>query len=240
MNPAGETPSIVSGTPAVVELRGVRKEYEESGRPRVVLAGVDLCLSAGEAVAVAGRSGSGKSTLLNLIGALDEPSAGEIFVAGMQLSGLDETARVMLRRRHIGFVFQFFNLIPTLTVGENVRLPIELSGADPEAARDRALTWLDAVGLRDRSTSFPEALSGGEQQRVAVARALAHEPSLILADEPTGNLDGETAAQVLELLIRLVRDSGRTLLIATHSLEAAARCDRVFSIDDGKLRVTRQ
>lgn len=221
--------------PPAAELRRVVKHYEESGQTRVVLAGIDMTVDAGEAVAIVGRSGSGKSTLLNLIGALDTPSAGEIVVAGSSLSRLDETGRALLRRTRIGFVFQFFNLIPTLTVAENLRLPLELNRLGADEASNRAAHWLEATGLGDRAASFPEALSGGEQQRVAVARALVHEPPLLLADEPTGNLDADTAASVLELLERLCRDAGSTLIIATHSNEQAARCDRVFHIDHGCL-----
>ncbi|HUO83437.1 MAG TPA: ABC transporter ATP-binding protein [Gammaproteobacteria bacterium] len=227
--------SDVPSAPPAVELRRVTKCYEDSGRSQVVLADLDMTVGAGEIVAVVGRSGSGKSTLLNLIGALDEPTTGEILIAGASLARLDETARALLRRQRIGFVFQFFNLIPTLTVGENLRLPLELNGVEPGDACDRAAQWLETVGLGDRSASFPETLSGGEQQRLAVARALIHQPALILADEPTGNLDAETAAQLLELLETLGRQYGSTLLIATHSNEAAARCDRVFSIGSGRL-----
>jgi putative ABC transport system ATP-binding protein len=216
-----------------VEFRQVFKQYPDSRH--AVLAGIDLAVAAGHAVAVAGRSGSGKSTLLNLAGALDEPSAGEVLVAGTSLDGLDETARALLRRARIGFVFQFFNLIPTLTVGENLRLPLELNGVCREEARRLAARWLDAVGLPGVAGRFPENLSGGEQQRVAVARALVHVPALVLADEPTGNLDADTATEVLALLVASCRDSGSTLLIATHSGEAAAACDRVLYLDHGRL-----
>ncbi|MGH8495420.1 MAG: ABC transporter ATP-binding protein [Gammaproteobacteria bacterium] len=218
-----------------MELRGVHKHYEESGQRHPVLSGIDLRVDAGEAVAIVGRSGSGKSTLLNLIGALDEPSAGDIVISGTSLRGLDETGRALLRRERIGFVFQFFNLIPTLTIEENLRLPLELGNAGVENAGDRAGKWLDAIGLGDRAASFPEMLSGGEQQRVAVARALVHGPALLLADEPTGNLDADTAEIVLNLIARMCRDSGSTLIIATHSLEQAARFDRRYRIDQGRL-----
>jgi len=216
-----------------VEFRQVFKQYPDSRYP--VLAGIDLAVAPGDSVAVAGRSGSGKSTLLNLAGTLDAPSAGEVLVAGASLDGLDETARALLRRARIGFVFQFFNLIPTLTVGENLRLPLELNGVGRVEARRRGARWLKAVGLTQVAGRFPENLSGGEQQRVAVARALVHVPALVLADEPTGNLDADTAAEVLALLVASCRDSGSTLLIATHSGEAAAACDRVLFLDHGQL-----
>ncbi|MBA3564202.1 MAG: ABC transporter ATP-binding protein [Gammaproteobacteria bacterium] len=225
----------MSSPPPAAELHQVVKHYEEHGQRQVVLAGIDMVVHRGEMVAVVGRSGSGKSTLLNLIGALDEPSAGEIFIAGSSLNRLDETGRARLRRERIGFIFQFFNLIPTLTIAENLRLPLELNKLGAAAASDRAASWLDAIGLGHRAASFPETLSGGEQQRVAVVRALLHEPPLLLADEPTGNLDADTAASVLELLERLCRDSNSTLIIATHSNEQASRCDRLFHIDHGFL-----
>lgn len=217
-----------------IEFRQVSKRYADSRAP--VLAGVDLSLAGGQAVAVAGRSGTGKSTLLHLAGLLDEPSAGEILIAGTSSNGLDETARALLRREHIGFVFQFFNLIPTLTVDENLRLPLELNRTGKGEARSRAVRGLEAVGLDGFGARYPETLSGGEQQRVAIARALVHAPAVVLADEPTGNLDDDTARAVLALLRAACRTSGSSLLIATHSSEAAAVCDRVLHLDHGRLR----
>jgi putative ABC transport system ATP-binding protein len=226
--------------PPLVELRGVTKAYREGDAERVVLRGVDAAIHRGELCVLIGRSGSGKSTLLNLIGGIDVPTAGEIVVDGLPLAGTSEAARTLFRRHHVGFVFQFFNLIPTLTVEENLRLPLELNGRPREAARARAGALLAEVGLADRGGTFPERLSGGEQQRVAVARALVHEPLLVLADEPTGNLDLDTGRQVLELLDRLTRQAGRTMVMATHSAEVIGLADRIFRLQDGRLVETRE
>jgi putative ABC transport system ATP-binding protein len=217
----------------VLSLRGVEKGYEEGGRRHVVLSGVDADIGGGELVALLGPSGSGKSTLLNLIAGLDRPDGGTILLDGVDVTALDERARTLLRRRTIGFIFQFFNLIPTLTVAENVRLPLELQGA-PDAAR-RALDALDGVGLAHRGVAYPDRLSGGEQQRVAIARALVHRPSLVLADEPTGNLDAETGGRVLSLLASRVRERGVTMLLVTHSAGAAGLADRVLALRAGRL-----
>ena len=219
----------------LVELRGVTKAYREGGAARVVLRGVDATIRRGELCVLVGRSGSGKSTLLNLIGGIDVPTAGEVVVDGISLAGASEAARPLFRRRHVGFVFQFFNLIPTLTVEENLRLPLELNGRSGERATTQARSLLAEVGLEDRGAVFPEHLSGGEQQRVAVARALVHEPSLVLADEPTGNLDLETGRQVIDLLDRLTRRAGRTMVMATHSPEVIGVADRSFRLQDGRL-----
>jgi putative ABC transport system ATP-binding protein len=224
----------------LVELRGVTKAYREGDGERVVLRGVDAAIQRGELCVLIGRSGSGKSTLLNLIGGIDVPSAGEIVVDGLPLAGASEATRTLFRRRHVGFVFQFFNLIPTLTVEENLRLPLELNGRPREAAVARARALLAEVDLADRGPAFPEHLSGGEQQRVAVARALAHEPLLVLADEPTGNLDLDTGRQVLDLLDRLTRRAGRTMVMATHSPEVVGLADRIFRLHDGRLVETRE
>jgi putative ABC transport system ATP-binding protein len=219
----------------LVELRGVTKAYREGDAERVVLRGVDATIRRGELCVLIGRSGSGKSTLLNLIGGIDVPSAGEIVIDGLPLAEASEATRTLFRRRHVGFVFQFFNLIPTLTVEENLRLPLELNGRPSEVALARARAFLADVDLADRGPAFPESLSGGEQQRVAVARALIHEPLLVLADEPTGNLDLETGRQVLELLDRLTRRAGRTMVMATHSPEVVGLADRVLRLHDGRL-----
>ena len=220
---------------ALVELAGVTKTYREGDRDQTVLRDVDATVARGELVVVVGRSGSGKSTLLNLIGGIDQPTAGEIVVDGVPLTGVSEEARTRFRRGRIGFVFQFFNLIPTLTVAENLLLPLELNGRTGVAARRTALQRLEEVGLADRAAAFPERLSGGEQQRVAVARALVHDPLLVLADEPTGNLDLETGRQVLELLDRLTRQAKKTMVMATHSREVVGLADRVLVIRDGRL-----
>ncbi len=224
----------------LVELRGVTKAYREGGAERVVLRGVDGSINRGELCVLIGRSGSGKSTLLNLIGGIDVPTAGEIVVDGLPLARATEARRTLFRRHHVGFVFQFFNLIPTLTVDENLRLPLELNGRPRDAARARVGALLDEVGLADRGDAFPEQLSGGEQQRVAVARALVHEPLLVLADEPTGNLDLDTGRQVLDLLDRLTRRAGRTMVMATHSPEVVGLADRIFRLQDGRLVETRE
>jgi putative ABC transport system ATP-binding protein len=218
-----------------VHLSRVVKTYREGEGERVVLRAIDLSVAPGEIVVLLGRSGSGKSTLLNLVSGIDRPTSGTVRVEGVDVVAMSETARTRLRRRRIGFVFQFFNLIPTLTVGENLQLPLELNGIDGLAGQARARALLDEVGLADRAASFPDRLSGGEQQRIAVARALVHDPALVLADEPTGNLDAESARQVLGLLTGLARRAGRTVVIASHSDEAAAMADRVLTLVDGRL-----
>jgi putative ABC transport system ATP-binding protein len=218
-----------------VELRHLSKHYEGRDRRREVLHDLTAEIHDGEFVVLVGRSGSGKSTLLNLIGGLDRPSGGDVLIAGRSLTGLDQEGLSRLRRRAIGYMFQFFNLIPTLTVAENLRLPLELIGMRGQAAGDRAAEWLERVGLGGRGDDYPDELSGGEQQRVALARALVHEPGLLLADEPTGNLDLATARDVLGLLDDLCRRSGTTLLMATHSPEVIGLADRVLTIRDGRL-----
>jgi putative ABC transport system ATP-binding protein len=220
--------------PPLVLLRDVRKAYDDGATRHDVLEGVDLDIRAGELVALLGPSGSGKSTLLNLIAGIDAPDAGTVHVAGEDLAALDERGRSLLRRREVGFVFQFFNLVPTLTVAENVMLPLELTGRQA-AARAAAATLLQKVGITGRDDSFPDELSGGEQQRVAIARALAHGPRIVLADEPTGNLDQATGARVLDLLTGLVAEQGAAMLIATHATEVVARAHRVLELRDGRV-----
>jgi putative ABC transport system ATP-binding protein len=218
-----------------VELRKVGKTYREGEVERVVLRDVSVTIASGEIAVLLGRSGSGKSTLLNVIAGIDTPTTGSVVVDGTDLTALDEQARTRFRRRHIGFVFQFFNLIPMLTVEENLLLPLELNGRADVKGVARARALLERVGLGGRGESYPERLSGGEQQRVAIARALVHEPALILADEPTGNLDAETAADVLELLDTLAREAGRTVLMVTHSQEVVGVADRIFTVQRGVL-----
>jgi putative ABC transport system ATP-binding protein len=220
----------------VVELRGLRKIYTEGGRERAVLDGVDYAFGAGEFAVLLGHSGSGKSTLLNLISGIDRPTAGDVVILGTTITRLNERDRTLFRRDHIGFVFQFFNLIPTLSVLENVTLPQELAGRDRKAIEAGAMALLERVGLADRCDTFPDKLSGGEQQRVAIARALAHDPLLVLADEPTGNLDDVNGERVLALLLELTRGAGRTLLMATHNPDIAPLADRVLQLHDGELR----
>ncbi len=219
----------------LVNLSSVNKSYSEGGRQLPIYHNVNLKLSCGERIALLGRSGCGKTTLLNLISGIDEVDSGTICVAGLDVTSLNETQRSMYRRRHIGFIFQFFNLVPTLTVIENLRLPLELLGVSANEAIVRATEFLDRVGLSGRGNSFPDVLSGGEQQRVAIARALIHEPPLILADEPTGNLDSETSEAILNLLDRLLSDTQAALIMVTHSLEAAELAQRWFTVADREL-----
>ncbi|MDH3893747.1 MAG: ABC transporter ATP-binding protein [Chromatiales bacterium] len=221
--------------PSAIRLLNVSKSYREGERLHVVLDAINAEVVAGDTVALLGSSGSGKSTLLNLISGIDQPDAGAIELAGTRLTALDERARTLYRRRNLGFVYQFFNLLPTLTVAENIRLPLELNGVAAVASERRSLELLDAVGLAARATSFPERLSGGEQQRVAIARALAHAPALVLADEPTGNLDEETGEQVLGVLQKMLVEHGSTMVLATHSRKVAAIARRVWRTQNGHL-----
>ena len=201
--------------------------------PLTILDDVGFDIDAGDTVAVVGASGSGKTTLLGLLAGLDRPSDGEVWLDGNALSGLDEDARAALRQRLLGFVFQSFQLLPALTALENVMLPLELAGA-PDAVT-RAKEWLARVGLAMRTTHYPKQLSGGEQQRVAIARAFAGEPKLLMADEPTGNLDNATGVEVADLMFRLNREHGTTLLLVTHDGGLAARCARRLSLAAGRL-----
>lgn len=218
-----------------IQLVNLTKTYQEGGRERHVLHSVTCDFRAGEFVVVLGPSGSGKSTLLNLISGIDAPAAGDVFIEGVSLTRFSDRDRTLFRRDHIGFVFQFFNLISTLTVLENVALPLELAGRSRQLAGQAAHAMLMRVGLADRQDSFPDKLSGGEQQRVAIARALVHDPRLVLADEPTGNLDEHTGERVLTLLLALTRDAGKTLIMATHSPTVVPLADRVLRVHDGQL-----
>lgn len=220
---------------ALIRLVNVHKSFLQGDERRVVLDGASASFNEGAFIAVRGRSGSGKTTLLNLVAGLDVPDQGEIWIDDRDLATLGDKQRTLVRRRSIGIVFQFFNLIPTLNVLENVMLPAELAGQPAAELEARARDLLDRVGLSDRAQTAPDELSGGEQQRVAVARSLVVEPRLVLADEPTGNLDLDTGVQVLDLLEELTRDLGKTLLVATHSHELAERADQVFTILDGEL-----
>jgi len=218
-----------------VELVGLHKSYQEGDRLHTVLDGADATIGAGERVAILGPSGSGKSTLLNLISGTDLPDAGAVRIDDVDVTALSERARTLFRREHVGFVFQFFNLLPTLTVFENLLLPLELTGTRDAEGEARAHELLERVGLAARADTFPDRLSGGEQQRIALARALVHRPGLLLADEPTGNLDQDLAASVGELLDELAASYGTTLVVVTHSRELAARMDRTLRVDHGKL-----
>jgi len=219
----------------LISTRQLRRVYREGARVHAVLSDVDLDIRAGECVALLGRSGSGKSTLLNLLGGIDRPDHGTIVFDGKPLHALPERDLTLFRRAHVGFVYQFFNLIPTLTVAENVRLPLELNGVKADAIGPRVMQELERVSLGDRHQAFPDQLSGGEQQRVAIARALIHRPRLVLADEPTGNLDAETGKQILDVLTDLSRQQGRALIIVTHSLAVAETANRILTLSDGRL-----
>ncbi|PSQ99910.1 MAG: ABC transporter ATP-binding protein [Bacteroidetes bacterium QS_9_68_14] len=219
----------------LLRVRGLSKAYREGDTERTIFEDLGLSVAEGAFAVLMGRSGAGKSTLLNLISGIDRPDAGTVAVGGTELTALSEKERTQFRRRHIGFVFQAFNLIPTLTALENVLLPLELSGGAGEREEKRARRLLGEVGLEDRAESFPDRLSGGEQQRVATARALAHRPRLVLADEPTGNLDYETGEQVLGVLTALARESETTLLVATHDRSALPHADRVLDLEGGRL-----
>ncbi|HVU14407.1 MAG TPA: ABC transporter ATP-binding protein [Phototrophicaceae bacterium] len=222
----------------IVQIRGLSKRYAEGGRTRAVLDHIDLDIMEGEFLVLLGKSGSGKSTLLNLLSGIDRADSGSISIDTIDITHLDERRLTLFRREHIGIIFQFFNLIPTLTILENVALPLELSGQTRGLSRARDL--LAAVELDNRADAFPDALSGGEQQRVAIARALVNEPALVLADEPTGNLDEETGKQVLSLLLELTREAGRTLVMATHSPEIVPLADTVCRIHDHQLIITKR
>jgi putative ABC transport system ATP-binding protein len=220
---------------AFVELIDLGKSYRQGETVRVVLRSARFGFQGGRSYAVRGRSGSGKTTLLNLIAGIDEPTHGDVRIDGVGLRRLTLGERAGFRRHHVGFVFQFFNLIPTLTVLENVLLPRELAGARGQAAKAEAMDGLARVGLAGRAGDFPDRLSGGEQQRVAIARALANRPRLLLADEPTGNLDQKTGDGVLDLLLERVREAQSTLILVTHSHAVAARADEVLTIENGVL-----
>jgi putative ABC transport system ATP-binding protein len=219
----------------VLILENLSRSFREGGREHRVLDGASARIGSGESVAVIGRSGSGKSTLLNVVSGIDRVDSGSVGIDGQEVSSLREPQRTRFRRRHIGFIYQFFNLVPTLSAEENVRLVLELNGVHGAQARRRSSALLAEVGLGDRLESAIDTLSGGEQQRVAIARALVHEPSLLLADEPTGNLDEETAREVFPLLTSLVRKRNATLLLVTHDRALTASADRVLEMRDGRL-----
>lgn len=217
----------------VLDVKALGKEVDNGGLPLKILQQISFAVMSGETVAIVGASGSGKSTLLGLLAGLDVASAGEIVLDGQPLSALDEDARAALRARGLGFVFQSFQLLPALTALENVMLPLELAGRSDAAAVAR--TWLQRVGLSERLHHYPKHLSGGEQQRVALARAFAPQPRLVLADEPTGNLDAATGAQVIDLMFELNAREGTTLILVTHDAALAARCQRVLQLQAGHL-----
>jgi putative ABC transport system ATP-binding protein len=220
-------------TPPLLRAERLTKTVVSGDAPLTILDEVTFDIAPGDSVAIVGASGSGKTTLLGLLAGLDRPSEGEVWIAGHALSGLDEDARAALRQRLLGFVFQSFQLLPALTALENVMLPLELAGAEDAAAKARE--WLARVGLAKRTTHYPKQLSGGEQQRVAIARAFAGEPKLLMADEPTGNLDGATGAEIAELMFRLNHEHGTTLVLVTHDDALASRCGRRLSLASGRL-----
>ena len=217
----------------MISLRQVSKVVDSGGHPLTILHPLSLDIAAGRSVSIIGPSGSGKSTLLGLIAGLDAPTTGQIFIDGIDITALDEDALAALRGEKLGFVFQFFHLVPSLTALENIQVPMEIAGrAD---ARERAQALLDEVGLHDRGHHYPSQLSGGEQQRVAIARALANDPPLILADEPTGNLDTESAARVVSLMRELNRATRQAFVVVTHDPRLAARCARIVNLVDGRI-----
>ncbi|MCG8426428.1 MAG: ABC transporter ATP-binding protein [Chromatiales bacterium] len=217
----------------MLKIDRVFKSYREAAQRHQILGGIDLEVNAGESIAIVGRSGCGKTTLLNLMAGLDLPDSGSVQLANRDLVGMSDKERTLLRRRQIGMVFQFFNLLPTLTVLENILLPLELLGLQDE--REAVITRLQALGLTEQQHRFPEQLSGGELQRVAILRAMAHRPKLLLADEPTGNLDHETGNQVADILFESVGEDAASLIVVTHSSEVAAKADRVYHLQDGLL-----
>ena len=221
-------------TDTVLEAVGVGKQVSSPEGMLAILADVSLAIARGETVAVMGASGAGKSTLLAVLAGLDEPTSGTVHLADREITALDEDGRAAVRARHVGFVFQSFHLVPSLTAVENVMLPLELAGVEQSHAP--ALAMLERVGLGDRVQHYPKQLSGGEQQRVAIARAFVTRPKLLFADEPTGNLDAATGAQVIELLFGLNRESGTTLLLVTHDEALTRRCDRVLRLAAGRLQ----
>ena len=216
-----------------IRLAGVHLELESGAGPVNILRGIDMTIGAGEMVSLVGPSGSGKSSMMMVIGGLERPTAGQIQVAGHDLGAMSEDRLALFRRDHVGIVFQNFHLVPTMTALENVAIPLEFAGRSD--AFDRAAEGLEAVGLGHRLTHYPGQLSGGEQQRTALARAFAHQPDIVLADEPTGNLDGATGSSIIDLMFDLSRRRGATLLLITHDQALAARCDRTVKLLDGRI-----
>ena len=219
----------------LIVAEALEKTYSEGATPVAALRGVSLSLERGDFVALTGPSGCGKSTLLHLCGAMDRPSRGRLTIEGRDVGGLNDDALTSLRRDRIGFVFQFFNLLPTLTIGDNIALPCLLAGLPAKTAESRAAELAARVGIGHRLTHYPQQVSGGEAQRAAIARALVHQPALLIADEPTGNLDSANGATVLALLAELNRDLGVTMLLATHAAEVAAAAGRTLRMRDGRL-----
>jgi putative ABC transport system ATP-binding protein len=226
--------AFVTHSPSV-QLKNLTKTYTEGKHSRTILDNINTTFNTGEFILLLGQSGSGKSTLLNLISGIDAPDSGEILIDDLAINRLSERQRTLFRRKHIGFVFQFFNLIPTLTVFENVTLAIQLNGGLNQAKEKEVQAILERVGLSHRQNAFPDRLSGGEQQRVAILRAVLHNPTLLLADEPTGNLDEETGRSVLQLLLELTRQVNKTLIMASHNPDIVPLADRVYRLKNGVL-----
>lgn len=222
----------------VLRLEQLTKQFYEGVLQRAIFSDINLDILSGQFSILTGPSGSGKSTLLNLISGIEPPTSGKIIVDGTELTALSEKRRTLFRRHQVGMVFQSFNLIPTLSVSENLMLPLDLTGVSRKEAKLRVIETLDRVGLADRSNSFPEQLSGGEQQRVAITRALVHDPTLVLADEPTGNLDSDNAHQIMGIFKNLVKDEGKTLIVVTHRSDMEPLADRVFHLEDGNITET--
>jgi putative ABC transport system ATP-binding protein len=218
-----------------IELKNLSKTFKEGDTSHTVLKEINETIREGEIIILLGKSGSGKSTILNLLSGIDLPTTGDVLIKDQNIVKMTERERTLFRRKNIGFIFQFFNLIPTLTVRENLVLPLELNGIGSDSTHDSVNKLLAEVGLEHRGDSYPDLLSGGEQQRVAIARALVHNPSLLLADEPTGNLDFETGLQVIELLDKMVRSKKKTMIMATHSKDVIGLADRILTIKEGKL-----
>lgn len=218
----------------MLELKNVNKSYLEGNIKHAVLSNLGLHVSNGEIIILFGKSGSGKSTLLNIISGIDVPDNGSVSIDGTDITTLSEKERTLVRRNKVGFIFQFFNLIPTLTVKENLLLPLELTGTNNTEEKINSI--LSEVGLANRANTYPDKLSGGEQQRIAIARALIHNPDIILADEPTGNLDYETGLQIVDLLDRVVKKKGKTMIMVTHSKDVIGLADKIYSLKEGRLK----
>jgi len=224
----------------IVQFHNLTKTYTEGKQSRTILNNINATFNTGEFILLVGQSGSGKSTLLNLISGIDAPDSGDILVNNVAINRLSERRRTLFRREHIGFIFQFFNLIPTLTVFENVTLALHLNGGVTAAKAQEVQILLERVGLSQRQAAFPDRLSGGEQQRVAILRAIAHNPTLLLADEPTGNLDEDTGQTIMQLLLELTRQANKTLIMATHNPEIIPLADKVYRIKHGELILMRE
>lgn len=218
-----------------ISLEHLNRHYDDAGSEQLVLQDVSLKIAQGESVALLGRSGSGKSTLLNLISGIDMPDAGAVKVDGLDLTALNEHKRTLFRREHIGFIYQFFNLVPSLTAKENIEFTLELNDIEQNETDARVSALMNELEIADKADRYPAQLSGGEQQRVAIARALIHRPKLVLADEPTGNLDARTGQSILQIMHKLLKDHQSTLLLVTHSLEVANSADRIITLENGYL-----